>query len=176
MDPPVGSGVYSCPITCYVLGDVAYPATDSRPYPIYYKVQVPTVKFDYALDDVLGNTKWRDWDSRLTSQIGLAQLRGCRGNGWIDLDCNYFASDAAITDGRYDVVKMVDSIAAGTTANFLYLPLQKVYVSVKDLQAYRGYREVLGFWRGQSMIPSDFGSFDKTKCPIQMVIEVPRLS
>lgn len=74
---------------------------------------------------------------------------------------------------------MYRSIASGIPDNFLYIPPIRAYVSVVDLTAWRGYYEVLGFWRDPSSggaIPENFDGFDSDKCPIQVVIQVPLLS
>lgn len=173
IDPPPGSGSYTCPFAIWSLEEVYEPPTKNRPWPIYNAVELQPRKFDVALKDLLGNTKWRDWDSRLS----YATFRGCRGNGYIDLDATYLATDQAMRDQKYDIREGKKPGAFGNIERFIYLKSINAYCSLSDIAAYHADGVIVGFWRDPSSggaIPFDFTKFDKTKCPIQAVIVVPR--
>lgn len=173
IDPPPGTGNYTCPFAIWSLEEVYEPPTSDRPWPIYSAVELQPRKFDVSLDDLLGNTDWRDWDSRLRYNT----FRGCRGNGYIDLDATYLATDQAMLDQKYDIRTGKKPGAFGRVERFIYLKSINAYCSLSDIAAYHADGVIVGFWRDPSSggaIPFDFTVFDKTKCPIQAVIVVPR--
>lgn len=142
---------------------------------IYERGDEVSVTFDYALEDFLGNTNWRNWDQRLSS-YDLANRRRCRGNGYIDLDATAMQSDEFVLSGRYPVRKVKLPGAFGSIKYLLNIQ-GDAWLDLSEVTAYRSYGMVIGFWTDSKspQLPTDFTQFNSANCPVQTVIIIPSL-
>lgn len=172
--PPGGTGSYRCPFTCYRLDNIIEVGQDGKP-DIYARGDEVQVMFDYALEDFLGNTNWRNWDQRLSS-YDIANRRRCRGNGYIDLDATAMQTDSFVLSGKYPVRKVKFPGVFGALKYLLNIK-DDAWVDLSEVTAYHSYGMVIGFWTDSKspQLPNDFTQFDSTKCPVQTVIVIPSL-
>lgn len=167
---PASTGKYECPFSVWSKGPLYEDPHDGLP--VYSMTEVPRRIFPYALDDYLGTTGWRDWDGRLK---WAGDLRGCRGNGYVDLNVSILDSDEMILSGKYPIIKGKRPGAFGNIERFIHFDYIDAYVSLSDIGAYHSLGVVVGFWKSSDpMIPYDFSKFSQDVCPAEVCLVVPR--